>query len=322
MQGRNSFIAARFALAAALVSTALSGCLSEEKSEEVDDPTLKTVSDHELVGSVGDGPIVGATVRVLARDGTELAQLQSDGSAGYSVTVRTKGKHYPLTIDARNGIDLVTNLGPDFELFGAVMEPGRKTVANVNPFSTMAYELARDMSGGISKSNLALAESVVSEALNSGLSTLAESGPMWTAIDTSNIAEIVRASESLGELIRRVRDLQIAHRRSASGNSVLRAVSSDLTDSVIDGRGGSRVDARVSALAVVGAVSVLLETMQNDLHVNGQYATDVMNAAMNKVAGGPVATTFEELTVTAPMLTEDVPAFPKSVVVTVESSMS
>jgi hypothetical protein len=302
MQGRNPFYSARNALVIAITSVALAGCLSESEPESVETPVAETLSDHELTGSVGDGPIVGAKVRVLTRDGTELAQLESDGSASYTVTVRTKGKHYPLTLDARNGIDLVTNLSPDFDLFGAALEPGKKSVANVNPFSTVAYELARDMSGGVSKSNLVIAESFVSEALNSGLSTLVETGPMLTAIDTSNIAEIVKASETLGELIRRVRDLQKMHNRPASGNSVLRAVASDLTDSVIDGRGGPRVDARVSGLAIVAAVSVLLESMQNELHVNGQNATDEMIAAMNKVAGGTVEKSFEDLTVTPQML--------------------
>ena len=302
MQGRNPFYSARNALVIAITSVALTGCLSESEPESVETPVAETLSDHELTGSVGDGPIVGAKVRVLTRDGTELAQLESDGSASYTVTVRTKGKHYPLTLDARNGIDLVTNLSPDFDLFGAALEPGKKSVANVNPFSTIAYELARDMSGGVSKSNLIIAESVVSSALNSGLSSLVETGPMLTAIDTSNIAEIVKASETLGELIRRVRDLQNIVNRPASGNSVLRAVASDLTDNVIDGRGGSRVDARVSALTVVAAVSVLLESMQNELHVYGQNATDAMTAAMNKVAGGTVDTGFEDLTVTPQML--------------------
>src|SRR5210317_1527414 len=162
MQGRNPIIVARNALVITILSVALNGCLSEESSEPEETLVVETLSDHELTGSVGDGPIVGAKVRVLAKDGTELAELESDGSAGYTVTVRTKGKHYPLTLDARNGVDIVTNLTPDFDLFGAALEPSKKSVANVNPFSTFAYELARDMSGGVSKSNLVTAESVVS----------------------------------------------------------------------------------------------------------------------------------------------------------------
>jgi hypothetical protein len=110
MKGRNPFFSARNALVIAITSVALAGCLSESEPESVESPVAETLSDHELTGSIGDGPIVGAKVRVLAKDGTELAQLESDGSASYTVTVRTKGKHYPLTLDARNGIDLVTNL--------------------------------------------------------------------------------------------------------------------------------------------------------------------------------------------------------------------
>ena len=302
MQGRNPIFVARNALVITLLSVALSGCLGEEESQAEESPVAETLTDHELTGSVGDGPVVGALMRVLASDGTQLAEFESDGSASYAVTVRTKGKYYPLTIDARNGIDIVTNLTPDFELYGAALEPGKKSVANVNPFSTFAYELAKDMSGGISKTNLDTAQTIVTGALNSGLTTLSETGPMGTQIDASNIAEIIKASETLGELVRRVRDLQKMHNRPASGNTVIHAVASDLTDGVIDGRGGSRVDARVSALTVVAAVPVLLESMQNELHVNGQYATDVMTSAMNRVAGGSVDTSFEDLTVTSHML--------------------
>jgi hypothetical protein len=302
MQGRNPIFAARNALAITILSVALNGCLSQEESAPEETLVEETLSDHVLTGSVGDGPIVGAKVRVLAKDGTMLAELESDGSAGYTVTVRTKGKYYPLTIDARNGVDIVTKLIPDFDLFGAALEPGKKSVANVNPFSTFAYELARDMGGGISKNNLTSAQAVVSEALNSGLSTLVETGPMGTAIGTTNIAEIIKASETLGELVRRIRDLQQMHNRPASGNSVIRAVASDLTDGVIDGRGGSRVEPRVAALAVVTAVPVLLESMQNELHVNGQDATGAMMEAMNQVSKGNVTTTIGDLTVTAQML--------------------
>ena len=302
MQGRNPIIVARNALVITILSVALNGCLSQEESAQEETLVGETLSDHVLTGSVGDGPIVGAKVRVLAKDGTKLAELESDGSAGYTVTVRTKGKYYPLTLDARNGVDIVTNLTPDFDLFGAALEPSKKSVANINPFSTITYELARDMVGGISKSNLDNAQAVVSEALNSGLSTLVETGPMSTPIDTTNIAEIIKASETLGELVRRIRDLQQMHNRAASGNSVIRAVASDLTDGVIDGRGGPRVEARVAALAVVTAVPVLLESMQNELHVNGQDATSALSEAMNQVSKGNVTMTIGDLTVTAQML--------------------
>ena len=268
-----------------IIAVSLGGCLEQEESAKVNplnDP--ESQYDHELTGSVGDGPIVGATMRVLANNGTTVATLESDSTAGYNITVRTKGKLYPLTIDARSGIDLVTNLGPDFDLSGAVMEPSKKSVANLNPFSTIAVELARNMGGGLTKANLLVAEDIVSSELNSGLQSLAESGSMTTPIDASNIAEIIKASETLGETVRRVRDMQISTGRSASGNSVVQNVASDLVDGVVDGLGGANVDARVAALTVVISAQTLLESMQLELHVNGQLATNAMTSAMNAVS--------------------------------------
>jgi hypothetical protein len=241
-------------------------------------------------------------MRVLANNGTTIASLESDSNAGYNILVRTKGKFYPLTIDARSGIDLVTNLGPDFDLYGAVIEPSKKSVANLNPFSTIAVELAKNMNGGVTKANLAAAEDIVSRKLNSGLDSLAESGSMATPIDATNIAEIIKASETLGETVRRVRDLQISTGRSATGNSVVRNVASDLVDGVIDGLGGADVDARVAALTVVVSAQTLLESMQVELHVNDQVATNAMASAMNAVSMKGSDRSFEDLVVTADML--------------------
>ena len=118
-----------------IISLVLSGCLMGEEDAKSGE---EAAADHELTGSVGDGPVIGASMRILRNDGVELTQLQSDSNAGYNITVRTKGKYYPLGIDARNGTDLVTNTAPDFDLLGAVFEPGKKSVANVNPYSTFA----------------------------------------------------------------------------------------------------------------------------------------------------------------------------------------
>src|SRR6056297_3759982 len=92
-----------------VMSLALSGCLMEEEVAEqpvANDPggaTGEILRDHELSGSVGDGPIVGATVRIFASDGTEHDSMNSDASAGYNITVRPEGKHYPLSIEAQGG---------------------------------------------------------------------------------------------------------------------------------------------------------------------------------------------------------------------------
>jgi len=294
---QSSFI--RNAATLTIISIIVGGCLMDEEESKAD---AETLIDHELSGSVGDGPVIGASMRILRNDGVELMQLESDASASYNITVRTKGKYYPLGIDARNGTDIVTNTAPDFDLLGAVFEPGKKSVANVNPFSTFAVELARDLSGGVNKTNLETAQSIVSAQFNNGLTSLKSSGAMTTNVSGSNIAEMVRASEALGETVRRTRDALGASGFSTSGNNVVRALSSDLTDTVVDGNGGPRADARIAAVAVIVSAQVLLETMANELHVNGADATALMSNAIDQVSLDVADPRLEDLTVTADML--------------------
>ncbi len=282
-----------------VVASALGGCGG---SEDPAAPGAELLTDSQLTGSVGDGPIAGASMRVVSSDGLTLAEFQSDATAGYDVTVRTKGKYYPLTIEARGGTDLVTNLAPDFALFGAVTEPSKRSVANVNPFSTIAVELARELPGGLSKETLDTAEQFVVTALNSGLSTLAQTGTMGTEIGSHNVAEIVKAAETLGELIRRVRDARQTFSPAFSGDMVVKALASDLVDSALDGRGGPLVDRRAAALTRVVGAQVLLESMQNELRVNGQDATAAMTAAIRSVGGGGGGPTLDDLVVTPEML--------------------
>ena len=290
------------------ISLALSGCILEEEVAEqplTSDPggeTGEILRDHELTGSVGDGPIVGATVRIVASDGTELGTMNSDASAGYNITVRTKGKHYPLSIDARNGTDLVTGLAPDFMLKSVALEPGKKTVANLNPFSTLAVELAAELPGGVTKDNMALALNRVTNRLNSGLVTLTGEPVMTQDIDATSIAEMVKASETLGETIRRTRDSLIAVGRQIDGDVVVRALASDLTDGKIDGAGGARADARIAAVATVAATQTLLEAIANRLEVNGVDAMAAMDDSIRQVMPAAAGATTTEVPVSAAAL--------------------
>ncbi|MBT8100893.1 MAG: fibronectin type III domain-containing protein, partial [Gammaproteobacteria bacterium] len=167
---------------------------------------------------------------------------------------------------------------------------------------TFAYELARDLNGGINKSNLELAQTTVVSALNSGLSSLADTGPMSTAIDNSNVAEIVRASEALGETVRRTRDTLVMFNYPGTGDSVVGALASDLTDSLIDGRGGSRADPRTAAIATIASTLVQLETISNELHVYGADATGAMNASIQQISSSTPSTMVDDLLATSEML--------------------
>ena len=305
MKGINQSRFIRNAATLTIISFILSACLMDEEEVKSSDEVAadnEVATDNEVSGSVGDGPVIGAEMRILRNDGVELMQLNSDANASYNITVRTKGKYYPLRIDARNGTDIVTNTAPDFDLLSAVLEPGKNSVANVNPFSTFAVEMARDLPGGEDKANLETAQDIVSSAFNSGLTTLKASGPMRTEIDGSNIAQIVRASEALGETVRRTRDALGASGFSTSGNNVVRALSSDLTDTVVDGNGGPRADARIAAVAVIVSAQVMLETMANELHVNGADATALLSNAINQVSVTAADPLLDDLTVTAEML--------------------
>lgn len=277
----------------------LAGCLTD--GEVVEEAASDEV-DVRLTGSVGDGPIVGAAMRVLAKDGTLLKEFDSDTTAEYDVNVKTRGNDYPLFIDARNGLDLVTNTAPDFVLTGVVLSPSTQAVANLNPYSTLALEAARDMNGGVSKINIELAESIVATQLNFGLQSLLDSGPMATGIDAGNIAEIVRASEAVGELVRRTRYWLAIAGEGASGDQVLHRIASDLADGVIDGRGGARADARTAAIASIVAAQIALETVSNELHVNGVDGTGAMANAILQVTGTSSAQSLNDLSSTVAML--------------------
>ncbi len=289
----------RNAVTLSALAIALSGCLMGDEKAKSDE---EVATDNQMSGSVGDGPIVGAKVKIKRNNGELLAETISDDSAGFELTIREKGKFYPLSIEATGGTDLVTNTTPDFDMTGAALKPGKKTTANINPFSTIAFEIARELPGGVSAKNLELGESHVLSALSSGLTTLLVDGPMRTKIDGANIAEIVKSSESLGEIIRRTRDLHQMFGRPTSGNQVLREISSDLTDGVLDGRGSSRTEPRTSAITSIVAVMVYMEAMQDELHVNDQDATAAMDASITRASGSTATAMSSDLHVTDPMI--------------------
>lgn len=300
MQNHRSAILLRKFFMAALMATMLSACLMGEEEAETDG---EVESDVNVTGSIGDGPIVAANVTIFLNNSSVLTEFVSGDDATYDVDIRTKGKYYPLVIEARDGVDLVTNMAPDFTMKGSLLEPGKKSIANVNPFSTFAYELARDLDGGISKSNLELAQSTVVSTLNCGLSSLVGSGPMSTTIDSGNVAEIVRASEALGETVRRTRDTLLMFNYPGTGDGVVGALASDLTDSLIDGRGGSRADSRTAAIATIVSTLVQLETISNELHVYGVDATGAMNSSIQQISSSTPSIMVDDLLATSDMLT-------------------
>jgi hypothetical protein len=293
---------------AAISAIVLSGCLSEEGEEKSfsgagGTSTGPSTSDVVLRGSVGDGPVVGADIRVYDASGALMAELQSDANATYNITISTVSSDFPLSLEARNGTDLVTNLAPDFALKGAALSSGGESIANLSPFSTIAVALARKLSGGATASNLRSAENTVATFLNSGLDSLMASGPSATPIGAGNVTEMVKASETLSELVRRSRDLLTAAGFSSSGNAVIDRLGADLTDGKIDGLGASGTDSRTAAVSTIVNAQVLLESMANELHVNGSNATVAMWSAIEQVSPSSPTVSLDQMIVTAEMIT-------------------
>src|SRR5690606_20657758 len=137
-------------------SIALAACGGDDK--DVVDLADRLSGQHvTLTGSVGDGPIVGAQLTVVAKSGETLRRAVSDQNAGYNIELRARGRDYPLLIEARDGIDLVTNRAPDFVLRGVGLSSSRRATVNLNPFGTLAVATAKRMRGGLTVENVAAA---------------------------------------------------------------------------------------------------------------------------------------------------------------------
>ena len=276
----------------------LSGCLSDGESASVDEPTSVT---FDVSGSVGDGPVVGADMQVLGSDGALLAQFLSDGSAGYRISLNADTAQVPLRVTASGGTDLVTNAAPDFTLQSALFASNGDATVNVNPFTTIAVEAAGDM-GGLTQTNYASAMDIVVAELNGGLTSLANGGVTTQPIGSSNIAEIVRASETVGELIRRVRNEMNGASLAMDGDQILGAIAADLTDGVIDGRGGPRANSRVAALSNLLLAQIVAESLRGEIRVNGANAMAVIESAIAEVSSSPASPSLGELTATQAMI--------------------
>ena len=239
------------------------------------------VIEHHITGSVGDGPIVGARIRVRSKSGTVVAQSSSSETADYDLVVETQAANYALTIEADRGTDLVTGDAPDFRLVTVISKPSSQSIGNLNPFTTLIFGVARH--NGLSNSTVAAARAAVVEHYGFGLDTELIADPATSPITNANVHAIVKTSETLGEMIRRTRDALIASGTNVDGDAVVAALTADLADGWIDGSGAFGSDSRLAAVANVASAAVLLEAMSNRLRVNGANATAAMDQSIRQV---------------------------------------
>ena len=241
--------------------------------------TADAVVDVDINGSVGDGPIVGATVEIYNHNGKLLSSVMSDVAASYAFNIKAKGHDYPLLLKVSGGTDLVTGNVPDFQLISVAMSPSERSV-NINPFSTLVVKMAQSMSGGVDAANVSASKAIVTGSFAFGLDPSVVSDPVTSTISESNVANIVKASEALGEMVRRTRDALLTAGTVVSGDAVMAAIAADLTDGVLDGSGAGGVNPTISASAKVVTAQVLVEALSNSLRVGGVIATEVIDQAI------------------------------------------
>ena len=269
-------------LAGLVTALQLTACGIDSGNDQNGESTVTPSATAIITGSVGDGPIVGATLSIFDRDGNLLQTEVSDTGASYSARIKAKGNAYPLTITTSDGVDLVTGRAPDFRLTSVVTHPSVKSV-NINPFTTLIVESARSMPGGLSDQNVAAARQHVMQQLNFGLDPRSIPDPIGAAIEDANVASMVKASEALGEMIRRTAAWLQSAGLAADADQVVAAISDDLVDGVVDGLGGANADSRTAALANLVSAQVLVEALSNNLRVDGAVATAALDAAIKDI---------------------------------------
>ncbi|MEN8207530.1 MAG: hypothetical protein ABFS24_16230, partial [Pseudomonadota bacterium] len=255
-----------------LCAVLLTACGDGDSSS--DEPANAVVS-----GSVGDGPITGATVEIYNVKGELIRTETSDNTASYKSSYKARSRDYPLFLKVSDGIDLVTGDAPDFTLVSVIITKSNST-ANINPYSTLIVKMAQNMAGGVNADNINYAKDVVMEKYSFGLDPAVIDNPVTNRISSKSIAHIVKSSEAVGEMIRRTRDLISATGNPVSGDDVVDALAADMADGFLDGLGAEGSDPTIAAVANVVSGQVLVETMTNELKVNGVIATVVIDQAI------------------------------------------
>ena len=85
------------------------------------DESSNEVASTVVSGSVGDGPIIGATVEIYNVKGELVSTETSDITAAYKSSFKVRQRDYPLLLKVSDGVDLVTGDVPDFELVSIMM---------------------------------------------------------------------------------------------------------------------------------------------------------------------------------------------------------
>ena len=259
---------------------------------------ITTAASHQ--GSVGDGPIIQADIQVKDANGLIVSSTTSNVSASYNVDIPV-GSAYPVVITADGGYDIVSDMKPDFQLVSVATDPAINTV-NINPFSTLITKIAQALPGGITDQNISTAKQYVLAQFGFGLDARLVADPITTPINEANVAAIIKATEALGETLRRSRDALQVSDSNITADQVLDYIASDMTDGLLDGR-GQGASSLVAATTNIASAQVLVEILVNRLNVGGTDSTSRMDSAI-KVSVANATMTTADVVITNNLLTQ------------------
>ncbi|MDX8413617.1 MAG: HYR domain-containing protein, partial [Mariprofundales bacterium] len=220
--------------------------------------TATATNGTTIAGSVGDGPITGATVIVTDATGREVGRTTSDASAKYQLTVQSSAA-LPLTVSFQNGTDLVTGKKPSVPVTTMVVDSltvGGTVTANGNPFSALIVDAAiKDAAlrnTTVNSTVLNRARDRIVSGYNFGLDPAID--PIRTPISAGNAGGIIKSSEALAEAMRRsavslnkaltksqTTNILNAPKKSQAIQTVLGVLAADVADGVVDGRAPANI---------------------------------------------------------------------------------
>ena len=256
----------------------LIGCSSEGDAALAE--ALRNVQGVMITGSVGDGPVVGATIVVVSADGAVVSQTTGGSTASFVVLVPANTR-YPIRLRAVGGTDLVSLRTPDFTLETVITSP-KQVVANLSPFSTLVARSFDCDSQAVGQAAVRQSWDQVMTEFGMGYDTERFGHPSWSKMGPRNQAPFVLASEALGESIRRTRAALSAGSVIGDDDSVVSALACDLVaDGRLDGM-GEGASRRSTATFRAAAAGVLLETVAKQLRVDGQDAMSRLDQAIQR----------------------------------------
>ena len=232
-----------------------------------------------ISGSVGDGPVVGATIEVVSADGVVVARAIGGATSSFRAFVPPRTP-YPITLRAVGGTDQVVHRAPDFTLEAMVLDP-KQRIANLSPFSTVAAHGASCSGRPLKGRQMARMWQQVMSQLDMGYDMKQFGDPIAAAVDSSNVAQLMLASEALGETVRRTRAALSAN-EALDSDAIINAIACDIAaDGALDGT-GMGAERRVTGTFLAASAGVLVETVAKALRVDGRDVMSDLDAAVKQ----------------------------------------